>query len=289
MSNMHNLTDIKEIRSIMNMFGKHFSKSLGQNFLINSGVIDSAVSSSGITKDDNVLEIGPGIGTLTMALAANAAKVVAVEIDSKLLPVLDYTLEEFDNVTVVPGDILKLDINELYNEHFKSGKVHVVANLPYYITTPIIMKLLEHRDLFSSITVMVQKEVALRLAAEEGSKDYSAISIAVGYYTDPEIITLVRPEDFCPPPKVHSAVIKLNIRENPPFIPKDEKFFFRLVKAGFCQRRKTFVNSVSAGGIGISKQQAADALTTLGIDENIRAEKISPEQFCALSDILYKI
>ena len=282
----HNLTDIKEIRSVMGMFGKHFSKSLGQNFLINSGVIESAVSGSGVTKDTNVLEIGPGIGTLTMALAERANKVVAVEIDTKLLPVLDYTLEDYDNVSIIHGDILKLDINELYNEHFKSGKVHVVANLPYYITTPIIMKLLEHRELFESITVMVQKEVALRLAADEGSKDYSAVSIAVGYYTEPEIITFVAPSDFCPPPKVHSAVIKLNIRENPPFTPENEDFFFKLVKAGFAQRRKTFINSVSSSGI--SKADAALALSEIGLDENIRAEKISPAQFCALSDILYK-
>ena len=282
----HNLTDIKEIRAVMSMFGKHFSKSLGQNFLINSGVIEDTVSGSGVTKDTNVLEIGPGIGTLTMALAESANKVIAVEIDTKLLPVLDYTLEDYDNVSIIHGDILKLDINELYNEHFKSGKVHVVANLPYYITTPIIMKLLEHRELFESITVMVQKEVALRLAADEGSKDYSAVSIAVGYYAEPEIITFVRPEDFCPPPKVHSAVIKLNIRENPPFTPEDEKFFFKLVKAGFAQRRKTFINSVSSSGI--SKSDAAAALAEIGLDENIRAEKISPKEFCLLSDILYK-
>lgn len=282
----HNLTDIKEIRAVMSMFGKHFSKSLGQNFLINSGVIESAVSGSGVDKDTNVLEIGPGIGTLTMALAERASKVVAVEIDNKLLPVLDYTLEDYDNVTVVPGDILKLDINELYNEHFKSGKAKVVANLPYYITTPIIMKLLEHRELFDSITVMVQKEVAYRLAADEGSKDYSAVSIAVGYYAEPEIIANVAPSDFCPPPKVHSAVIKLNIRKNPPFTPENEDFFFKLVKAGFAQRRKTFINSVSSSGI--SKSDAASALAEIGLDENIRAEKISPKEFCLLSDILYK-
>ncbi|MBR2973203.1 MAG: 16S rRNA (adenine(1518)-N(6)/adenine(1519)-N(6))-dimethyltransferase RsmA [Clostridia bacterium] len=282
----HNLTDIKEIRAVMGMFGKHFSKSLGQNFLINSGVIEDTVSGSGVSKDTNVLEIGPGIGTLTMALAKRANKVVAVEIDTKLLPVLDYTLEDYDNVSIIHGDILKLDINELYNEHFKSGKAKVVANLPYYITTPIIMKLLEHRELFESITVMVQKEVAYRLAADEGSKDYSAVSIAVGYYAEPEIIVNVRPDDFCPPPKVHSAVIKLNIRENPPFTPEDEKFFFKLVKAGFAQRRKTFINSVSSSGI--SKADAAAALSEIGLDENIRAEKISPAQFCALSDILYK-
>ncbi len=282
----HNLTDIKEIRTVMGMFGKHFSKSLGQNFLINSGVIEMTVSGAGVSKDINVLEIGPGIGTLTMALAEAANKVVAVEIDTKLLPVLDYTLEDYRNVSIIHGDILKLDINELYNEHFKSGKVHVVANLPYYITTPIIMKLLEHREKFDSITVMVQKEVALRLAADEGSKDFSAVSIAVGYYAEPEIITFVRPDDFCPPPKVHSAVIKLNIRENPPFTPENEDFFFKLVKAGFAQRRKTFINSVSSSGI--PKSDAAAALAEIGLDENIRAEKISPQEFCLLSDILYK-
>ncbi len=284
---MLNLTDISEIKRIMQMFGKTFAKSLGQNFLTSAETISEIVDGSGIDKETDVLEIGPGIGVLTRELSAKARKVVTVEIDRKLLPVLDYTLADCDNVTVVCDDIMKTDIVSLCEEHFgKNKKIKVAANLPYYITTPIIMKLLECRKLFSSITVMVQKEVAERMAADETSRDYAALSIAVQYYCNPEILTVVPPEFFVPPPKVSSAVIKLDVLDKPSVSPENPEFFFKIVRASFAQRRKTLANGISAGGLGISKQQVYDALGEMGLSDNIRGEKLSLENFAKLSDIL---
>ncbi|MFA7637321.1 MAG: 16S rRNA (adenine(1518)-N(6)/adenine(1519)-N(6))-dimethyltransferase RsmA, partial [Monoglobales bacterium] len=211
-------------------------------------------------------------------------KIVSVEIDDKLIPVLDYTLADKENVTVINKDILKTDIPQLISEHFEDEKVKLVANLPYYITTPIILELIKHREYFSSITVMVQKEVAERMVASEGKKDYGSLSVHVQYYTNPEIKFIVPPDDFVPAPKVSSAVIRLNILDKPPVTPMDEKTFFRVVRGAFALRRKTLVNSLASAGF--SKEQTASALSELGIDLNIRGERLSLLQFKNLSDKL---
>lgn len=279
-----NLTDITYIRGLMKSFDKNFSKSLGQNFLINSSVLDEIVFAAGIDKDSYVLEIGPGIGTLTRVLCDHAKKVVSVEIDEKLIPVLDYTLSDKDNVTVINSDILKTDIPQLIAEHFEGRKVKLVANLPYYITTPIILELIKHRDCFSSLTVMVQKEVAERMAAKEGSKDFGSLSVHVQYYTSPEIKFIVPSEDFVPAPKVSSAVIRLDILDEPSVNPSDEKAFFRVVRGAFALRRKTLVNSLASAGF--AKEKTLAALSEMGLDTNIRGEKLSLAQFSRLSDLL---
>ena len=278
------LTDITYIRGLMKSFDKSFSKSLGQNFLTNSNVLEEIASAAGIDKDSCVLEIGPGIGTLTRVLSEHAKKVVSVEIDDKLIPVLNYTLSDKDNVTVINNDILKTDIPALINEHFEGKKVKLVANLPYYITTPIILELIKHRDCFSSLTVMVQKEVAERMAAKEGSKDFGSLSVHVQYFTNPEIMFIVPPEDFVPAPKVSSAVIRLDILDKPSVTPRDEKNFFRVVRGAFALRRKTLVNSLASAGF--AKEKTLAALSELGIDANIRGEKLSLSEFCLLSDLL---
>lgn len=278
------LTDITYIRGLMKSFDKSFSKSLGQNFLTNSNVLEEIASAAGIDKDSCVLEIGPGIGTLTRVLSEHAKKVVSVEIDDKLIPVLNYTLSDKDNVTVINNDILKTDIPALINEHFEGKKVKLVANLPYYITTPIILELIKHRDCFSSLTVMVQKEVAERMAAKEGSKDFGSLSVHVQYFTNPEIMFIVPPEDFVPAPKVSSAVIRLDILDKPSVTPRDEKNFFRVVRGAFALRRKTLVNSLASAGF--AKEKTLAALSELGINANIRGEKLSLSEFCLLSDLL---
>ena len=278
------LTDITYIRGLMKSFDKSFSKSLGQNFLINSGVLEEMAAAAGIDDDSYVLEIGPGIGTLTRVLASHAKKVVSVEIDDKLIPVLNYTLSDKDNVTIINNDILKTDIPRLISEHFEGKKVKLVANLPYYITTPIILELIKYRDYFSSLTVMVQKEVAERMAAKEGSKDFGSLSVHVQYFTAPEIMFIVPPDDFVPAPKVSSAVIRLDILDEPSVTPRDEKHFFRVVRGAFALRRKTLVNSLASAGF--SKEKTLSALNGLGIDKNIRGEKLSLSQFAALSDNL---
>ena len=283
---MGNLTNPKRIREIMKQYDKHFSKALGQNFLIEESVLDEIVTGSGIDRDVCVLEIGPGIGVLTEKLAQNAKKVVAVEIDDQLIPVLADTMGAFDNVTVVHSDIMKCDLNELIQSHFKGERVKVAANLPYYITTPIVMRLLESRQFFESITVMVQKEVAQRFDARPGGKEYGAISVAVQYFTDTQILTHVPPECFMPAPKVTSSVIKMEVRAQPKAAPKDEKLFFQLVKASFAQRRKTLVNGISNGGLGFTKEQVANALESMGLDKNIRGERLSIQEFADLSDLL---
>ena len=283
---MINLTDINYIRGLMKSFDKSFSKSLGQNFLTNATVLDDIAFAAGIDENSYVLEIGPGIGTLTRVLCDRAKKVLSVEIDSKLIPVLEYTLQDKNNVTVINNDILKTDIPSLIKEHFNGEKVSLVANLPYYITTPIVLELIKHRDLFKSITVMVQKEVAERMAATAGSKDYGSLSVHVQYYTKPKIKFIVPPDDFVPMPKVSSAVIRLDILDSPSVSPKDEKMFFKVVRGAFALRRKTLVNSLSSAGYGISKDRVSSALLSLGIETNIRGEKLSLEQFKNLADKL---
>ena len=281
---MINLTDISYVRGLMKSFDKNFSKSLGQNFLINKEVLSGIISAAGVDKETNVLEVGPGIGTLTRELSDAAKKVVSVEIDSKLLPVLEYTLSDKDNVTVINNDILKTDIPSLIKEHFDGGKILLVANLPYYITTPIILELIKHRECFSSVTVMVQKEVAERMAATEKGKEYGSLSVHVRYFTKPEIMFIVPPTDFVPAPKVSSAVIRLDILDSPSVNPKDENMFFKVVRGAFALRRKTLVNSLSS--VGFPKEKVLSALSELGFDSKIRGERLSLNDFTALADKL---
>lgn len=283
---MMNLTDKNVIRAVMNRFGKKFTKSLGQNFLISAETVEDIVEKSDIDENTCVLEIGPGIGVLTQTLAAHAKKVVSVEIDKNLLPVLDYTLDGCDNATIINEDIMKTDIPMLCKKHFGGEKVKVVANLPYYITTHIIMKLIEYKECFSSITVMVQKEVAERMSAKEGKKDFGAFTVAVRYHCDTEILLTVPPEYFMPAPKVSSAVIKLDILDKPSVETTDEQLFFKIVRASFANRRKTLVNSLSGANIGFGKEQIAAALESLDLRADIRAEKLSLENFAQLTDFL---
>ncbi len=263
-------------------------KSLGQNFLTDEEVLSDIVSAAELSPESCVLEIGPGMGVLTRELAKAAKTVVCVELDTDILPVLGKNIAEFQNVTVINEDILKVDLDALFCEHFGDEPVKVIANLPYYITTPIIMKLLENKRI-SDIVVMIQKEVAERLAAEAGTKDFGAITLAVQYKAEPRLVRHVPPESFCPAPKVWSSVIRLCRLEKPPVEVKDEGHFFRLIKAAFGQRRKTFLNSVSNfPGLSVTKDEVKDALDQLGISDTVRGEALSIEQFARISDILCK-
>lgn len=264
-----------------------FQKKFGQNFLIDSHVINKIISAADITKDDCVLEIGPGIGTMTQYLAESAGQVVAVEIDKNLLPILDETLAEYDNVTVINDDILKVDINKIVEERNGGRPIKVVANLPYYITTPIIMGLFEKHVPLLSVTVMVQKEVADRMQVGPGTKDYGALSLAVQYYAEPYIVANVPPNCFIPRPGVGSAVIRLTRFQEPPVKVKDEQLMFRLIRASFNQRRKTLQNGIAnSGELSFTKEEVAKALESLGISANIRGESLGLAEFAALSDIL---
>ena len=260
-----------------------FRKNYGQNFLIDSHVIDKIIAAAEIDKSTKVLEIGPGIGTLTQYLAEAAESVTAVEIDDKLIPILEKTLDDYDNVNVIHGDILKQDIGAIFGgEPFK-----IVANLPYYITTPIIMNLLESRVPADSITVMIQKEVADRMKAEPGSKDYGALSLAVQYYADPYLAANVPPNCFMPRPNVGSAVIRLKRLEEPFVKVKDERHMFKLIRAAFNQRRKTLANAVkNFEGLSYSREEVENALTSLGLDTRVRGEALGLQEFAALSDAL---
>ncbi len=260
-----------------------FRKNYGQNFLIDSHVIDKIIAAAEIDKSTKVLEIGPGIGTLTQYLAEAAESVTAVEIDDKLIPILEKTLADYDNVNVIHGDILKQDIGAIFGgEPFK-----IVANLPYYITTPIIMNLLESRVPADSITVMIQKEVADRMKAEPGSKDYGALSLAVQYYADPYLAANVPPNCFMPRPNVGSAVIRLKRLEEPFVKVKDERHMFKLIRAAFNQRRKTLANAVkNFEGLSYSREEVENALTSLGLDTRVRGEALGLQEFSALSDAL---
>ncbi len=264
-----------------------FQKRFGQNFLIDGHVIEKIIRAADISKDDVVLEIGPGIGTMTQYLAETAGKVYAVEIDKNLIPILEDTLSDYDNVTVINEDILKLDIGELIKE--EKGNLKVVANLPYYITTPIIMGLLENHIPAKSITVMVQKEVAERMQAGAGSKDYGALSLAVQYYAEPYIAANVPPNCFMPRPNVGSAVIRLTSFSKPPVEVKDEKLMFKIIRASFNQRRKTLQNGINnSPDLNFTKEQVADALKELGKNENVRGETLTLSEFASLSDLLLK-
>lgn len=282
---MKNLSDANVIKDIMTRHGFSFSKSLGQNFIIDPTVCPRIAEESGIDKDMGVIEIGSGIGVLTAELAKRAAKVVCIELDKRLLPVLDETLSEFDNVTVINADVLKVDLHKIIEEQFGSMKVAVCANLPYYITSPIIMMLLESHLPIESITVMVQREAADRLCAEVGSRDAGAVTVAVDYYAKAEKLFNVSRGAFMPSPNVDSSVIKLELRDEPPVKVDDEKKFFRLVKSAFGQRRKTASNSISSG-MGIPKDQVISALERAGFDKSVRAESFTMEDFLKVSNEL---
>jgi len=266
--------------SIINKYDFAFQKKFGQNFLIDENVVLNIIERSGITKEDTVLEIGPGIGTMTQKLCEAAKEVIAVEIDKKLIPILEDTLSDYDNVTVINEDILKLDLSKITDKPIK-----VVANLPYYITTPIIMELLEKQDMVSSITVMVQKEVASRMQEGPGSKEYGALSLAVSYYANAFVILNVGANSFMPRPNVDSSVIKLERHKTYPVNPKNPTFMFKLIRASFNQRRKTLVNALSMG-LGLEKEKVSDALIALELNPLIRGEALTLEQFAALSDKL---
>lgn len=272
---------------ILNKYGFNFQKRFGQNFLIDSNILEKIVHAAGITKDDVVLEIGPGIGTLTQYLCENAGQVLAVEIDRNLIPILSDTLSEYDNVNVINEDILKLDINSILKEKYNDRPVKVVANLPYYITTPIIMGLFENKVNLKSITIMVQKEVAERMQAGPGTKDYGALSLAVQYYAKAEIAMLVSPNCFIPKPNVGSAVINLIKHEEPPVKATDDDYMFRVIRASFNQRRKTLYNGLNnSGEINASKEKIKEAIEKLGVSETIRGEALTLEQFARLSEYL---
>lgn len=283
---MERLTNISTVRQILSRHGFTFSKALGQNFLINPTVCprmaDFAVT------DDNmgVLEIGPGVGVLTNELCARAKKVVAVELDKRLIPVLSETLGEYDNLKVINADVMELDLNELIAEEFPGMQVAVCANLPYYITSPILMKLLEDRLPVETITVMVQKEAALRLCAEEGTRDSSAITAAVRYYAEPELLFHVSAGSFMPAPKVDSAVIRLTLRE-PEYKPMDEKLMFRIIKAAFAQRRKTVLNAI-ASGMSLDKSELSGILEEAGVAPTARAEKLTLRDYARIADVMTK-
>lgn len=276
------LTSPRVIRSIQEKFGFTFKKGLGQNFLTSRDVLHEIVEAA--EPEDGVIEIGPGFGVLTQELAQNSEKVVTIEIDERLIDVLDYTLSDYDNVKIVNKDVLKTNLKELIKEEFDGRKVSVAANLPYYITTPIITKLLEEKLPIKSIVVMVQKEVALRLAAKEGSKDYGAISVLCRYYTEPTVVTKVPASLFVPPPKVDSAVLKLEIREKPAVDVLDEKMFFKVVKASFAQRRKTLLNCLCSG-FSVPKAQISSLLEGIDILPSRRGETLSIEEFKKISDV----
>ncbi|WP_202708185.1 16S rRNA (adenine(1518)-N(6)/adenine(1519)-N(6))-dimethyltransferase RsmA [Sporosalibacterium faouarense] len=271
-------------KEVIQKYGFKFSKSLGQNFLIDGNIIDNICIESGITDSDFVLEIGPGIGTLTQSLCERAKKVIAIELDRKLLPILEETLSSYDNVEVVHGDVLKIDLESLLREKFKGEKASVVANLPYYITTPIIMRFLEEKINVEKIVVMVQKEVAYRMKANPGNKDYGALSIAVQYYSDPEIILNVPKNVFMPRPNVDSAVIMLNIHKEPRYSVSDEKLLFQIVKAAFGKRRKTLLNALSSSGLGLTKDEVNKALERCGIDPKRRGETLTISEYVTLTE-----
>ncbi|WP_427337730.1 16S rRNA (adenine(1518)-N(6)/adenine(1519)-N(6))-dimethyltransferase RsmA [Caloranaerobacter sp. DY30410] len=273
------------IKEIINEYGFAFSKSLGQNFLIDKNIIDKICDGAEIKESDQIIEIGPGIGTLTQELCKRARKVVAIEIDKNLYPILKDNLSSYDNFYLVEGDVLKIDLNALISNYFDNdGEIKVVANLPYYITTPIIMKLLEEKIRVNKIVVMVQKEVALRMKAKPGSKDYGALSIAVQYYSEPQIIVNVPKNVFMPRPNVDSAVIMLNIYEKPTVEVKDEKLLFKIIKAAFSKRRKTLVNALSLGELGIAKEDIISILNECNIDVKTRAENLSLDEFAKITN-----
>lgn len=285
---MATLGNPKNTIEILNKYQFMFQKRFGQNFLIDTHVLEKIIKSAEITKEDVVLEIGPGIGTMTQYLCENAREVVAVEIDKNLIPILQNdTLAEYDNVTIINEDILKVDLNALVQEKNDGKRIKVVANLPYYITTPIIMGLFEQHVPLQNITVMVQKEVADRMQAKPNSKDYGALSLAVQYYAKPYIVANVPPNCFMPRPNVGSAVIRLTLHEEPPVKVEDERLLFAIIRAAFNQRRKTLVNALTnASDLKLTKEVVQIALEQMGLSSTIRGEALSLEQFAQLSNLM---
>ena len=282
------LSDPGKIKEILTRHGFHFSKALGQNFLINPTVCPRMAEASGAGECRGVIEVGPGIGVLTWELAQVAPKVAAIELDERLFPVLEETLSQCFNVTVVPGDVMKLDLHQLIDQEFDGGPVCVCANLPYYITSPVILRLLEEKLPLTSITVMVQKEAAQRLCAAPGTRECGAVSVAVHYRSKPQMLFSVGRGSFLPPPKVDSAVIRLDLLQEPPVQVEDEDWFFQVSRSAFAQRRKTAANSISAT-LHLPKPQVETALVAAGAQENVRAERLTLEQLGELSNQLLAI
>lgn len=279
----------QETIAVLNKYQFTFQKKFGQNFLIDTHVLEKIISAAGITEEDFVLEIGPGIGTMTQYLASAAREVCAVEIDKSLIPILEDTLKDYDNVTVINQDILKVDIAELAREKNQEKPIKVVANLPYYITTPIIMGLFESHVPVESITVMVQKEVADRMQMGPGTKDYGALSLAVQYYAEPYIVANVPPNCFMPRPKVGSAVIRLTRHKEPPVRVKDEKLLFAIIRASFNQRRKTLANGLkNYEGLPFTKEEIEEAISQCGFSPSVRGEALSLKEFAMLADALWE-
>ena len=286
---MEKLSNPKRTIEFIKKYEFCFQKKFGQNFLIDGHVLDKIIAGAGVTKDDMVLEIGPGIGTMTQYLAEAAGKVVAVEIDRNLLPILQETLADYDNVKVIHADVLSLDLEKLVQEENGGRPIKVVANLPYYITTPIIMALFEQHVPLANVTVMVQKEVAARMKSGPGSKDYGALSLAVQYYAEPYIVANVPCNCFMPRPNVDSAVIRLTRYEEPPVQVKDEKMLFKIIRASFNQRRKTLQNGLNnSSELNFTKDQIAAAIAEAGFSPSVRGEALTLEQFAKLTDILLK-
>ena len=279
-------------REVLEKYGIHAKKKYGQNFLIDANIVKGIIEAAGITKEDCVLEIGPGIGTMTQLLSRAAGRVVCVEIDTSLEPILEDTLSECDNVDIIWKDVLKTDLVKIAEDYNKGKPLKVVANLPYYVTTPILMELLEKKGCFESITVMVQKEVADRIKAGPGSSDYGAISLAVAYYARPEVAMIVPPSCFIPRPGVDSAVLVLRAFKEPP-VDADEKFMFALIRASFNQRRKTLANALTHGlaykNVHLTREEVVSALETMGLSPTVRGEALGLEQFALLSKMLKKV
>ncbi|OJV62301.1 MAG: 16S rRNA (adenine(1518)-N(6)/adenine(1519)-N(6))-dimethyltransferase [Clostridiales bacterium 38-18] len=286
---MDRLTSPRTIKYIMEKYGFHFSKSLGQNFIIDDHVIERIIDGAEVGGEDVVLEIGPGIGVLTNALCESAQKVVSIEIDKSLIPVLGETVGHHDNLKIVNQDVLKTDVKALIKEEFGDRKPKLIANLPYYVTTPIIMLFLEERIPISDLIVMIQKEVADRIVAGPGTKAYGALSVVVQYFTEPSIVTRVSRGSFMPMPNVDSTVIRLNVRENPPVTLLDEEVFFLTIKDAFGKRRKTLLNALSSGFLKLTKEQTKLALAEVGIPENMRGEVLTIDEFASLANAIAKI
>ncbi|WP_145041187.1 16S rRNA (adenine(1518)-N(6)/adenine(1519)-N(6))-dimethyltransferase RsmA [Paenibacillus sp. Y412MC10] len=289
MSRIEDISTPRRTKEIISRHGFSFKKSLGQNFLIDQNILYKIVEAAGLDEDKGALEIGPGIGALTEKLAQTAGTVTAVEIDQRLIPILREVLEPYGNVRVHHGDVLKVDLHELFRQDFgEVSKVSVVANLPYYVTTPILMKLLEEKLPLENIVVMIQKEVAERMAAAPGSKDYGSLSIAVQYYSEPKLVCIVPHTVFIPQPNVESAVIRLAVREQPPVSVEDERFFFEVVQASFAQRRKTIANNLKSRFFpGEGRERLEQLLQEAGIEPSRRGETLSIEEYARLSNVLF--
>lgn len=285
---MDRISSPKKTKEIVQKYEFKFSKSLGQNFLIDQNILDNIVDGANVSEGDCVIEVGPGIGSLTQNIAERADSVLAIEIDKTLIPILKETLEAYPNVEVINEDVLKLDLHKLIEEKFPGRNVKVIANLPYYVTTPIIMKFLEEKVPVKSLTIMIQKEVADRMQAGPGTKDYGALSIAVQYYSNPKILLKVPPSVFIPQPKVESTVIRLDILDTPKVHVEREDLFFSLVKDAFGKRRKTLLNALSTGDLKLEKGLLKEVLAFSNIDENRRGETLTIEEYGVLANNLAK-